>query len=629
MSWLYSILFIGFMFSGGGETKPTSTAPASPDETVITSPAGQNETERIEKSFPLNANGRLRVSNVNGSITLTAWDRNEVRLVAVKSAETKELLSAVDIKIESRPDYLSIETDYGDWKFKSDRDKWRNRNDGNVTVDYELSVPRGASLNEIENVNGAVTLSKFTNFAKVSAVNGSVRATNLRGTADLSTVNGEVIADIDQLEAGSKISLETVNGSASLIIPSDSNATIKAESLNGIIANDFGLPVRKGRYVGRDLYGKIGSGEVSIKLGSVNGPLWVKRRNDGRSLSPATNLLPAKGAEDEDWDGLDSAVASQIAKANQDVARNVTRAQRQATLDAQRELAKVKIDKITKETMKDVEKSIEAADIKERIQESLEKQKEALAGLRDASFFMGMPRIETRSDSIPVKGIPKVTIDARDCAVRVRGWDKQEVQYSVSELRSLQGATPLTLNENHSDSSLTIKITANGRTAAGPIFNNSSFTRIDVFVPRKSNLKIISDKEIRLDGVSGDLEITGADEPVNIRDSQGRLSVSNADGRIRVIGFDGDVVAKTGDGDVYLEGRFSKVVGKAEAGNFTLTLPADTNADLASNTDVEADGFELVKRGSQSWRLGSGGTNYSFELGDGKLMVRNSSALSR
>src|SRR4029077_10903035 len=119
------------------------------------------------------------------------------------------------------------------------------------------------------------------------------------------TVNGEVHADFDRLETGSKISLDTVNGHVNLFIPSDSNATVKADSLNGNIANDFGLPVRKGKYVGRDLFGKIGSGDVRIKLDSVNGGLTIGRKNDGMTPSPATDLLPQKEKDDDDWDSDD------------------------------------------------------------------------------------------------------------------------------------------------------------------------------------------------------------------------------------------------------------------------------------------------------------------------------------
>src|SRR6476661_9015641 len=150
MSWLYTIVFAGMMMSHSADPIQVPVAPADLDTRIAaTRSVQQNETERIEKSFPLSANGRVSVSNVNGSINVIAWDRNEVKLVAVKTAETKERLADVDVKIDARPDYFSVETDYGQdrgWKTDSDR-HWRNNN--NVTVDYELTVPRGAMLNEI------------------------------------------------------------------------------------------------------------------------------------------------------------------------------------------------------------------------------------------------------------------------------------------------------------------------------------------------------------------------------------------------------------------------------------------------------------------------------------------------
>ena len=193
MSWLYSLVFAGLLFSSGPNTTPINN-PSGDGDAIVTQ-SKVDETERIEKTFPLNANGRVSLSNVNGSITLTAWDRNEVRLVAVKTAENKEYLADVDIKIDARPEYLSIETDYGDWKYKSDSGQWKNRRNGNVTVTYELTIPRGAVLNEIETVNGDVTLSKFTNLSKISTVNGDVHATNLRGTANLSTLLAHDVQD--------------------------------------------------------------------------------------------------------------------------------------------------------------------------------------------------------------------------------------------------------------------------------------------------------------------------------------------------------------------------------------------------------------------------------------------------
>jgi hypothetical protein len=641
MSWLYSIVFAGLLFSSGSESISISTN-QNTDESVVLS-SQQDVVDRFEQTYPLNANGRVSVSNVNGSITVSAWDRKEVRLVAIKTADSKERLADVQIQIDSKPEYLRVETEHSDWKWKEkDKDKpggeWRNN--GKLTVDYELSIPRTAMLNEIETVNGSVTVSDFVNFTKISAVNGSVKATNLRGTANLSTVNGEVAADFEQLEPSSRISLETVNGKVNLVIPSDANATVKADSLNGTITNDFGLPVRKGKYIGRDLYGRIGSGDVTIKLESVNGGLSVKRRNDGRTLSPATNLLPAK-ADDEESDNdsdndIDVDVDPEIntAKINKAVTKAARLSKQQAVI-AMRESRKATANlkpEIAKATSDAIKKGVHTAiteGVKSQIMAGMEVPRAVIAAAIDANFVTGIPRIESKSDLIPVKGMPKVTIDAKGCSVRVRGWDKQEVQYSITQFSNNRTGEPIQMSEDHSDSAVNIKISNHTANSPNGIFNiNSRRVRIDVFVPRRSNLKIISDGEIRLEGVSGELEVTGADESVNIRDSQGKLTVSNTDGRVRVIGFDGEVCAQTVDGDVYLEGKFAKLTGKASDGTMTLTLAEGSSAEITSNTDVGSEGFDLVRGDGDTWRLGSGGPRYSFDFAEGSLVVRNASLLS-
>src|SRR5215213_11310508 len=290
MSWLISLVLAGVVFSSDTTVPVQRTNNFANSET--TQVISLDETERFEQTYPLNSNGRVRVDNVNGSVTIDTWDRNEVKLEAVKTADDKERLAEVEIKIDARKDYLSVETDYADDWRRNNNGGWKNY--GKLTVEYHLTVPKNAVLDDIQTVNGSVTITNSNNVTKASTVNGEVIATNLRGTAELETVNGTIEANFDQLQSSSRINLNTVNGRVNLTIPSDANATLKADSLNGVITNDFGLPVRKGKYVGRDLYGRLGSGEIKINLSSVNGALSITRKNDGKGPSPATNLLPQK-----------------------------------------------------------------------------------------------------------------------------------------------------------------------------------------------------------------------------------------------------------------------------------------------------------------------------------------------
>ncbi len=634
MSWLYTAVFTSLLFSSQGTSAPSADF-CIQNEPVPAAVQILDETEKFEKTYPLNANGRVNVSNINGSITITAWDRNEVKLEYTKVADLKERLEDVEVKIDSRSDYFSVETDYGNWRSKSGGERWRNT--GKLNVEFKLMVPRGAVLNEIETVNGSVQVSNFVNITKVAAVNGTVNATNIRGTANLSTVNGEVRAEFDRLETGSQINLDTVNGRVNLIIPSDSNATLKAESLNGSISNEFGLPVRKGKYVGRDLHGRLGNGEVQIKLSSVNGGLSITRKGDGRTQSPAVNLLPRKEKGDE-WD--DDGAMFSSAKVDKEVAKAVkesSRAASKAMADAEKEMSKIK-----PEIARVVADSVAAAasvvaqttqilvtdEMQQNLRDAQAVQRATMARMADNGFFQSMPRVERISESFPVKGIPTVKIKAIGCSVSIKGSDTSEVQYRITQFADSRIKTPLNITKDHTDSAVTLTV-ENKDFRNGRFFDGSNRVRVEILVPRKSNLKINSDGEIRLEGVSGEVELQGSDESINVRDVDGKLNILNSDGRIRVIGFTGDIVATSSDGSINLEGDFKSLNARASDGSITLTLPDNVSADIEANRKVvSSECIQLNKlsggESSSKYRIGKGGPLYQLKT-DGEILVRGAS----
>ena len=136
MSWLYSIIFAGLVISSSSDIKVESR-PMPTGLTPSASKAQDDQREVFEQSYPLSANGRVSVSNINGSITVEAWDRNEVKLEATKIAETKEALAEVELKIDSRADSFSVETDYGNWKRDRGDKTWKHSR--RLEVQFKLS----------------------------------------------------------------------------------------------------------------------------------------------------------------------------------------------------------------------------------------------------------------------------------------------------------------------------------------------------------------------------------------------------------------------------------------------------------------------------------------------------------
>ncbi len=579
----------------------------------------QDQTERIEQSYSFNSNGKISVSNINGSITVEAWDRNEIKLEAVKTADSRESLSMVDVKVDAKIDSFNVETDYRNWNNDGRNNNWRNGR--SIRVEFRLTVPRGAYLDEIETVNGSVTVSNMSNYTKISAVNGGVRAVNLRGTADLSTVNGKTEAEFESLQTTDKINLETVNGTVVLTLPSDINATVKASTVNGRINNDFSLPVKKGKYVGRDLYGRIGGGGVQIQLEAVNGTLSIKRKNDGKTQNPATNLLKM---DSDDQIEFDNDAAKENAKVNREIAKIQADAQKEAEKgmkEAQRELSKLQplINDIISDTITETTEAannIVSKEVQERIKEQSERQKEQSARLRNVNFA-GIPNVSQKNETFSITDKSKIKIVAEDCAIAVRGWDKAEVKYVLTEFATGRKNSG-NVKAEQKGSNVNIAV-VNDEGKSGDDYNSM---RLEIFVPRKSDLSIKTNGEIRIEGISGEVDLKSSESAINVRNSDGRLIVNSLEGRIRVIGFQGDVTAESVEGDVFVEGKFEKLYAKTVEGSVVLTIPSETGATLTADREIEMDNIDLTAVGNKKWKIGNGNAKYALSAIDGKLIVR-------
>jgi hypothetical protein len=252
-------------------------------------------TEEFHQTYTLTPNGRIELDNINGSVHISTWDQNEVKVDAIKYADAKDRLDDAHIDIDSGKDYLSIRTKYRDHDLTFN---WGSHNNP-PGVEYTLTVPRTARLDEIKLINGSLDVAGVTGEVRASCINGKLEAHNLSGRAELSTVNGHLDARFDHL-ATSSVELHSVNGSVELTIPSDSKAEIEASTVSGGIENDFGLHVNHHQFVGHDLRGQLGNGGPRITLENVNGRIEIRHASDGRALSPVKDLSHRDKDDDDD-----------------------------------------------------------------------------------------------------------------------------------------------------------------------------------------------------------------------------------------------------------------------------------------------------------------------------------------
>jgi len=240
---------------------------------AVSLPANGNFHQESSRIYPLSAHGRVSLQNINGDVHIRAWDRNEVRIAAVKTAATRNLLNEARVTIDASADAITIRTRYGDGS---------GTNPG--SINFNVMVPRHARLSEIKAINGTVDIEGVSGGINASSVNGMVRAHEIAGDLRLSTVNGKLEASFDRLSNARTISMNSINGPISLSIPYDAGVEFDARNVTGGIDNDFGIPVSQDDSAGSQLHGILKGGGTYINLKNINGTICIMPMSHGRRV---------------------------------------------------------------------------------------------------------------------------------------------------------------------------------------------------------------------------------------------------------------------------------------------------------------------------------------------------------
>jgi DUF4097 and DUF4098 domain-containing protein YvlB len=603
--------------------------PSVPADSTTSVEPGEELREEFHQTYSLSPTGRVSFENINGGVQIKVWDRAAVQVDAVKRAYRKDRLAEARIEVNATEENIRIKTEYPDenQNFRTDERKYDNP----AIVEYSLTVPRKAVLESIELINGSIWIEGVEGNVKASSINGRVTARGLTGEAKLSTINGPLEATFTQLDESNPISLASVNGNVTLIVPSNANAAIRAGTVHGDISSDFGIQVKHGEYVGQSLDGQIGTGGPRIKLGNVNGSIKITHAQDGLPLSPGTSLqgesrkVRVERTEGDPDDVDRTAAAAETARIRIETSR-VAQEARQAQREAQRQVDIA---------MRDAQKEIERAQ-RDLMRDQERTQREKVNRSRGAGVGAGIGagvgarqgegsgRFTAQENrTFTVSGAPRVSITTFDGRVTIHGWDKPEVTYTATKRA----------NQEESLKQIAIEAQQQGQAITINAKNDeeeSGSVDLDVYVPRQSTLHVSSgDGALNLEGVSGQITLRSGDGPIQVANGGGQLDVNTGDGRIQVIKFDGQVDARTGDGEIALDGNFNALSARTGDGQITLSVPAGSSFTIETNApdEISNEGFIVAEDITPSprlkrWRIGNGGKVFVLKTGEGKILLR-------
>jgi hypothetical protein len=222
--------------------------------------SGSASNEVFVHTYPLSAGGSFLLANVNGSVQVDGWDRDEVEVRAVKtSQDNAHDLDEVKIDVESNPGHVAVHTRYP-------------RGEGaEVAVEYHIYVPFHVLLGDIETVNGSVIVRGVDGGGELHSVNGDVEVLNSSGRFSAKTTNGDLHLELRQLTDGGPMNIETVNGSVVLGLPSNARAELKVLSMNGELRSDLPVISTIGSPATHAFHASLGTGGSQISVRTVNG----------------------------------------------------------------------------------------------------------------------------------------------------------------------------------------------------------------------------------------------------------------------------------------------------------------------------------------------------------------------
>ena len=288
---------------------------------LLVSSASAHGGTPINESRPVDANARINISNVRGSVTVSAWDQDKVEITGTLGTGSKGL------RLSGSGSRLDIEVE------KPESSGWFNWGSGSKMEDsiLDIRVPRQVELHietisaevvvtgtagrllDVESISGKIRLDGSATELEVGTVSGSVQLSGsgerihietVSGDIDsraqhqqfkLETVSGNITARTDSYRefsassvsgdislsgkpaANARLDAETMSGDIRIDIVGELSAKIEAETFSGRIRTDFGAVTEPEHGPGRSLDATVGNGSARIRIDTFSGDVSIRR----------------------------------------------------------------------------------------------------------------------------------------------------------------------------------------------------------------------------------------------------------------------------------------------------------------------------------------------------------------
>jgi len=239
------------------------------------------DTKEVHRTLALDRDGRISVNTYKGTITVTTWERPEVRVDARiepdgDCRESREKVQWTEVRISGGGGSVEITSDYDEVKHhrRGFLGLFDFENGSLPFVRYTIQMPSTARL-EIKDYKSGITVSDLKSDLKLHTYKGTVRVTNLDGAARVDTYKGDVRVEFARFSRASRF--DTHKGEIDVRLPKDSRFALDADTgRRGDIESDFAMTTHAGRSSAARASGAVNGGGPELRLTTYKGTLRVR-----------------------------------------------------------------------------------------------------------------------------------------------------------------------------------------------------------------------------------------------------------------------------------------------------------------------------------------------------------------
>jgi hypothetical protein len=265
-------------------------------------------TQQMDTTFAVSGTGQLDLQNQMGTVTISTWDRDEMRIQATwdegsRPVSIRNTDSSVRIRVER--DFEMPEVDFDltlprgmsialqgvvlDVTIEDSR--------GNISVqcvEGSIDVTGGRGNVALQTVDGSVSVRGAEGNIALHSIDGGVTVVDSRGTVAVESVSGDVqLLDIDSenvgvnvvdgdvtfrgaIHDGGRYFISTHDGDLDITVPSGANARVSIATFDGELVSDIPIQI-EGDISKRRFSFTMGTGRALVELSSFDGEIRLKQ----------------------------------------------------------------------------------------------------------------------------------------------------------------------------------------------------------------------------------------------------------------------------------------------------------------------------------------------------------------